>query len=255
MSYLNEFKLDGRAALITGGGSGIGRECALTFAEAGASVFITGRREEKLREVQDLIHRNGGICEYAALDVSTEANCKKMVEQAADILDGLDIVVNSAGVRGSHGDIEEEFSAANLESTMGVDFNSVFFTVKYAYKFCAGGGHGSIINIASLAALRGSGPIVYSAAKGAVKSMGKSLAKRLGSMNIRVNTIYPGLIITEMNEKMTENPEMVEHFKKESPLGLLGDPRDISLCALYLASDASRFVTGQDFVIDGGAMC
>ena len=167
----------------------------------------------------------------------------------------LDIVVNSAGSRGVHGELEKEFLTENLNHTMSVDFNSAFFVIKYAYPECAKQGVGSIINIASLAALSARGPIVYSAAKGAMKSMGKTLAKRLGDKNVRVNTIYPGFILTEMTEGILSQPTLVEKFASESPLHLLGEPKDIGYCALYLASDAARFVTGQDFVIDGGATC
>ncbi len=128
-------------------------------------------------------------------------------------------------------------------------------TIKYAYPECAKNGVGSIINISSLAALRARGPVMYAAAKGAVKSLSKNLAKRLGPMGVRVNTIYPGLIITEMTEGILERPDLKAHYEQESPLGLLGNTEDIAYCALYLASDASRFVTGADFVIDGGATC
>lgn len=255
MAYRDLFCLDGRVALITGGGSGIGKSCAEALAEAGANVVITGRREEKLQAVQGQIESLGGSCAYIACDVGEEANCKKMVEFCVERFGRLDIVVNNAGVRGENGDLEQEFRTQNLEQTMRVDFNSVFYSTKYAYPHLEKNGCGSIINIASLAALRGSGPIVYSAAKGAVKSMSKSLARKLGDKKIRVNTVYPGLVITEMNEGILENPAAVKHFRDESPMGILGAPEDIAACVLYLASDAARFVTGQDFVIDGGAMC
>lgn len=139
--------------------------------------------------------------------------------------------------------------------TMDFDFRSVFMTIKYAYGECVKGGKDSIITIASLAALAARGPIVYSAAKGAVKSLSRSLAKRLGSLGVRVNTIYPGFIVTEMTERIHQMPELEEKEKSESPLHMLGEPEDIAACVLYLASDASRFVTGADFVIDGGAIC
>ena len=254
MSWKEKFDLSGRTALVTGGGSGIGKACALTLAEAGANVVIVGRRENKLEEVRREIAGWGGSCAYLALDVGTEENCRKIVDFCLQKYQSLDILVNNAGVRGENGDLEKEFSAENLEKTMRVDFEGVFYMMKYAYPYLEKSGCGSILNISSLAALRGSGPIVYSAAKGAVKSMSRSLARKLGDRMIRVNTVYPGLVITEMNRGILDHPEMEAHFRKESPMGILGEPEDISLCVLYLASDASRFVTGQDFVIDGGAM-
>ncbi|MCC8101696.1 MAG: SDR family oxidoreductase [Clostridiales bacterium] len=255
MEYQNLFRLDNRTALITGGGSGIGKACAVLLASAGANVVISGRREQKLKEVQAEIRSQGGSCAYYVCDVGEEANCKAMVESCIEHFGRLDIVVNNAGVRGEDKNLEQEFATENLEKTMRVDFDSVFFTTKYAYLYLEKGGSGAIINSASLAALRGSGAITYSAAKGAVRSMGKTLAKKLGSKGIRVNTVYPGLIITEMNEEILNHPEVLKHFQDESPLGLVGAPEDVAGCVLCLASDAARFVTGQDFVIDGGAMC
>lgn len=255
MKFGNVFDLTGRVALITGGGSGIGKGCAKILAEAGASVMVVGRRMNKLEEVKAEVEADGGICACFSADLTNEANCKAMVAACMDRFGRLDILINSAGGKGSHGALEEEFSTENYRETMAVDLDSTFMAIKYAYPECAKNGVGSIINIASLAALRASGPIVYSAAKGAIKSMSRTLGKRLGSEKVRVNTIYPGFIITEMTERIHEFPDMENKYRTESPLGLLGEVEDIGYCALYLASDAARFVTGQDFVIDGGATC
>lgn len=255
MRWSDAFDLTGRCAVVTGGGSGIGKGCAVMLAEAGASVLVAGRRMDKLQEVRQEILAGNGICECFSADLTSEENCKNMVEQALRKFGRLDILINSAGSRGAHGTLEEEFSTENFWDTMNVDFASTFMAVKYAYPECAKNGAGSIINIASLAALRASGPVVYSAAKGAVKSFSKVMAKRLGSDGVRVNTIYPGFIVTEMTEKIHEMPEQEAKMRADSPLGMLGNVRDIAYCALYLASDAARFVTGQDFIIDGGAMC
>ncbi|MBO5568365.1 MAG: SDR family oxidoreductase [Clostridia bacterium] len=252
---MKAFDLTGRVALITGGGSGIGKGCAKVLAEAGASIVIVGRRMNKLEEVKAEIEAAGGICACFSADLTSEGNCKAMVDFCVSTFGRLDILINSAGGRGAHGKLEDEFSTQNYEETMAVDFTSTFMAVKYAYPECAKNGVGSIINIASLAALQARGPIVYSAAKGAVRSFSRTLAKRLGDQKVRVNTIYPGFIITEMTAGVKDRPDMRERFEKESPLGLLGEVEDIGYCALYLASDAARFVTGQDFVIDGGATC
>ncbi|MCH3987731.1 MAG: SDR family oxidoreductase [Lachnospiraceae bacterium] len=249
------FDLTGRTALITGGGSGIGRGCAVILAKAGADVVIVGRRINKLEEVKAEIEAAGGHCACFPADLTKEENCKDMVEFCVNTFGRLDILINSAGSRGAHGDLETEFSTANYEKTIAADLTSTFMAVKYAYPECAKNGVGSIINIASLAALSARGPIVYSAAKGAVRSFSRTLAKRLGDQKIRVNTIYPGFIVTEMTAGVKEQPEIRERFEKESPLGLLGEVEDIGYCALYLASDAARFVTGQDFIVDGGATC
>lgn len=255
MREMRAFDLTGRTALITGGGSGIGKGCAKILADAGANVFVIGRRESKLQEVCEEIRGQGGFCDYFAADLSREENCEAMVQACVKRFGRLDILINSAGSRGAHGTLEEEFSAENLRDVMDVDFNSTFWAIKYAYPECQKNGVGSIINIASLAALSARGPIVYTAAKGAVRSVSKILAKRFGPLGVRVNTIYPGFIVTEMTEKIHEMPEQEKRMRDESPLGLLGEVEDIGYCALYLASDAAKFVTGQDFVIDGGATC
>lgn len=252
---MKAFDLTGCVALITGGGSGIGKGCAKILSDAGAKIVIVGRRMNKLEEVKAEIKAAGGICACFSADLTSEDNCKAMVDFCVSTFGRLDILINSAGGRGAHGKLEDEFSTKNYEETMAVDFTSTFMAIKYAYPECAKNGVGSIINIASLAALQARGPIVYSAAKGAVRSFSRTLAKRLGDQKVRVNTIYPGFIITEMTEGVKDHPDMRERFEKESPLGLLGEVEDIGYCALYLASDAARFVTGQDFVIDGGATC
>ena len=207
----------------------------------------------KLEEVRNAIQAEGGTCACFSADLTSEENCRAMVEACVREFGRLDILINSAGTRGAHGELETEFSEENLRHTMAADFDSTFNAIKYAYPECAKNGVGSIINIASLAALSARGPIVYSAAKGAVRSMSRTLAKRLGPQKIRVNTIYPGFILTEMTEGIKDQPELLEKYKGESPLHLVGEMEDIGWCALYLASDAARFITGQDFVVDGGA--
>lgn len=249
------FSLSGRVAIITGGGSGIGKACALALADAGAIVMVAGRRQQKLEETKAEIEKAGGICGTYAADLTQENNCRGLVAACKEQFGRVDILINSAGSRGTHGSLDVELTEENLRSTMAVDFDSTFFTMKYAYPACAEHGVGSIINITSLAALAARGPVVYSAAKGAVRSFSRCMAKRLGPKGVRVNTIYPGFVITEMTEGVLNDPQQKAHFEAESPLGLIGKADDIAACALYLASDASRFVTGQEFVLDGGATC
>ena len=249
------FDLTGRVALITGGGTGIGKGCALLLAEAGAKVVIVGRRMEKLQEVKAVIETNCGHCECVSADLTVEENCKTAVDAAVRAFGRLDILINSAGGRGVFGTLEEEFASENICHTMDMDFSSTLYCIKYAYPHLQQNKVGSIINISSLAALRASGPIVYSAAKGAIKSVSKTLGQRFGELGVRVNSIYPGFIVTEMTEKIYEHPELVKKYEEDAALGILGNVDDVAFCALYLSSDAARFVTGQDFVIDGGAMC
>lgn len=247
------FDLTGRVAIVTGGGSGIGRACALALTEAGASVLVVGRRREKLEDV--CAAAQTGLCEAFSADLTDEENCRAMVDACKARFGRVDILINSAGGRGASGTLEEELTAENLRGTFAVDFDSTFFAIKYVWPAMAETGGGSIINIASLAALQARGPVVYSAAKGAVRSFSRTMAKRLGPKGIRVNTIYPGFVVTEMTCGVLDDPALQARFQSESPLGLIGEAEDIAGCALYLAGNAARFVTGQDFVIDGGATC
>ena len=181
----NAFDLTGRTALITGGGSGIGKGCAKVLSQAGANIVIVGRRMAKLEEVQAEIQKEGGVCECFSADLTKEENCTAAIEYTIEKFGRLDILINSAGGRGAHGSLEEEFATENILHTMEVDFNSTIYCIKYAYPYCQQNKTGSIINISSLAALRASGPIIYTAAKGAIKSVSKNLGQRFGSIGIR----------------------------------------------------------------------
>ena len=249
------FSLNGRAAIVTGGGSGIGRACALALAGAGASVLVVGRRYAKLAAVCAEVHAAGGNGEAFSADLTDEANCRAMTEACLSHFGRVDILINSAGSLGASGELEAELTTENMRATMSTDFEATFFAVKHAWAACAEHGVGSIINIASLAALQARGPVVYGAAKGAVRSFSRTMAKRLGPHGVRVNTIYPGFVVTEMTQGVLDNPALKARFEAESPLGRIGRAEDIAACALYLAGDAARFVTGQDFVVDGGAIC
>ena len=214
------FDLTGRVALVTGGGSGIGKGCAKTLALAGAKIFIVGRRENKLLAAAEEIHAASGECRYISADLTKEDSCRAAVAACISQYGRLDILINSAGSRGAHGTLKDELTAENLHETMAADFDSTFMMIAQSYEELAKSDNGSIINIASLAALQARGPVVYSAAKGAVKSMSRTLAKRLGPDHVRVNTIYPGFIITEMTEKIHDMPEQEEKMRSPSPTRL-----------------------------------
>ena len=245
--------LSGKAVVITGGGAGIGRETSKLLADAGASVMIMDLSMEKLEAVQKEIESEGGVCHIFKGDVTKEEDARKMADSCMERFGRIDGLVTCAGTQGANNDLEKELSEENIEKIIGVDLLGVIYSIKYAYPEMIKSGGGSIVNISSLAAISARGPIIYSAAKGGVKSFSRNLAKRLGPQNVRVNTVYPGFIVTEMTQQIYEHPDLVERFEKDSPLGMLGNVDDIAYCILYLLSDASRFVTGQDFVIDGGA--
>ncbi len=250
------FDLTGRVALITGASSrGIGYGAAKRLAEAGAKVFLVARREEKLIEKVEEIRKAGGTADYAVADVSVEEDCKNAVNKCLTIFGQLDIMVLSSGISGKHArDISEKFDTENWNNVLNTNLNGIMYMVKYGYKACAREHHGSIITISSMAALKVSGALPYTAAKGALLRMTPYLAKDLGPMGIRVNSVAPGLIDTDMThpEGVDAMKEFHEQTAKKEPLKRCATIEDCANTILYLASDASYCVTGQLIAVDGG---
>ena len=256
---LAQFNMDGRAALITGASSrGIGNASAKILAEAGAKVFLVARREEKLKAAVDEIEAAGGKAGYAVADVSDEAQCKAAVEACVDRFGGLDVMVLASGINGlNERSLEDAFDVENYRRVLSINMDGVYFMMKYGYAECAKGGHGSIVLVNSLAGFHAAGSVAYAGAKGDVRALTQNLAKKLAPMKVRVNAVIPGLIDTDMT-----HPEgMDELFEKyvapaaaKIPLGRLGNIDDIANGVLYLASDASEWVTGHSVLIDGGEL-
>ena len=252
------FDLTGRVALITGASSyGIGSVSAKVLAANGAKVFLTARREDKLAEVAAEIEAAGGEVGYCSCDVSSEEQCKAAVEACVAQFGRLDIMVLSAGISGlpSRGDMNMVFDSDNWRNVQGINLDGVFWMMKYGWEECAKNGVGSIIPVASLAAWTADGSAAYTAAKGAIRSLTHNLGSALAPYKVRVNTIYPGLIDTDMTHDMMAYPQLVEQFKAKIPLGRFGEPEDIAYGILFLASDAASFMTGQHLVMDGGQLC
>ena len=256
---LAQFNMDGRVALITGASSrGIGNGSAKILAEAGAKVFLVARREEKLEAAVAEIEAAGGEAGYAVADVSDEAQCKAAVEACVDKFGGLDVMVLASGISGlNERSLDDAFDVENYRRVLSINMDGVYFMMKYGYAECAKGGHGSIVLVNSLAGFHAAGSVAYAGAKGAVRAWTQNLAKKLAPMKVRVNAVIPGLIDTDMT-----HPEgMDELFEKyvapaaaKIPLGRLGSIDDIANGVLYLASDASEWVTGHSVLIDGGEL-
>ena len=256
---LAQFNMDGRVALVTGASSrGIGNGSAKILAEAGARVFLVARREEKLQAAVAEIEAAGGEAGYAVADVSDEAQCKAAVEACVAKFGGVDVMVLASGISGlNERSLEDAFDTENYRKVLSINMDGVYFMMKYGYAECAKGGHGSIVLVNSLAGFSAAGSVAYAGAKGAVRAWTLNLAKKLAPMHVRVNAVIPGLIDTDMT-----HPEgMDELFEKSGapaaakiPLGRLGNIDDIANGVLYLASDASEWVTGHSILIDGGEL-
>ena len=237
----------------------MGSGTAKILAEAGAKVFILARRESKLLDVQKGITSNGGICEYMVCDTSSEESCKNAVDACVNAFGRLDALVYCAGIEGSstlYSPVEEQFEADNLQNVMSVNFNGIYYMVKYVYPEMVKAGGGSIVDISSVAAIKsGMSSVAYASSKGAMWSMVKTLARMVGSQKIRVNSILPGMVETEMTKDYIKDPAFLEQFIPNIALRDSGKVEDIGNTVLFLVSDASRYITGQDIVGDGGMTC
>ena len=246
-------RLKDKVAIVTGSGEGMGRATAILFAKEGAKVAVTCRTEKKGQAVVDEIKAFGGEAEYFKLDVSKEANCAEVVKAVVDKWGKLDILVNNAGVTGVDKPTHE-LSETELDMVLGTDLKGVFFMTKYAIPHMQKLGKGSIVNFSSIYGLVGARELTaYHAAKGAVTCMTKQDAITYGPDHIRVNSVHPGTIKTQLVQNLIDaDPEYEAKQLKLHPIGYLGEPEDVAYAVLFLASDEARFVTGAEILVDGG---
>jgi len=246
-------RLAGKVAIVTGAGSrgpglGNGKATAMLFAREGARVLCVDLVKERANETLGLIRPEGGEADAFAADVTRADDCRAMVAAAVERWGGLDVLHNNVGIE-SRTDLldttEEEW-----DRTLRVDLTSMFLAIKSAVPALAARGGGSVICVSSVAGMRGVGRTAYAAAKAGVIGLVRSVAGQLGPQGIRVNAIAPGLGWTPMVE--SRGPEAREQRRRASPLGTEGTAWDVAWGAVYLASDESRWVTGQTLVIDAG---
>lgn len=256
MGLCEKLDLSGRVALVTGASSrGIGAGAAEALAGAGAKVFLVARREENLKQKVAAIAEAGGEAAYMACDVSDENQCKAAIDACLEAFGRLDIMVLSAGICGMFSeDVEDFFDTEDWEEVLGINLYGVMHFIKYGYEACSEHGVGSIIPISSMAALKVDGMLAYTATKGALLRMVPYLAKHLGPEGIRVNAIAPGLIDTEMTNPPGFDTTETLHkpAMEKAPLRRCASIEDCADAIVFLASDASRCITGQTIAVDGG---
>ncbi|HEY5725758.1 MAG TPA: SDR family oxidoreductase [Methylomirabilota bacterium] len=249
-------RLKGKVTLITGAGMGMGREASVLFAEEGARVVVADINAKAAAETVDLVKKAGGQAVAVTGDVAVEADVRRMIEEGVGAFGALHVLYNNAGVLWKDKDRGVlETDGAQWDRVMGINLKSVFWVTKHGIPHLRAAGGGSIILVGSVSALAGftRAQDAYTAAKGALISLNKSLAIQFAKDGIRSNVIHPGIVETPLQAPYL-NDELRAEFKTGIPLGRIGQPRDIAFAALFLASDESSFMTGAEMIVDGGFM-
>ncbi|WP_213956903.1 SDR family oxidoreductase [Variovorax sp. dw_954] len=248
-------RLEGKRAIITGAGSGIGRASALRFAQEGAAVLVVGRSQDNTEETVAMVRAAGGRAAACVADAAAEAEVQAMVSSCVAELGGLDVFFANAGTPGTNTPLLEQ-TVDEWNEVWHVNVISAFLAVKYAGRHMTAQRSGSIILTSSAASLRANaGSIQYSASKAAVNSLAQTAANAFTGTGVRVNAILPGLVETKMTRKVFEQARergkegRIGHM---TPMQRAGRPEEIAAMAAFLACDDSSFVTGQSYAVDGG---
>ena len=245
------FDLSKRVALVTGGGRGIGRAMALALARAGAPVAVTARTGAELEEVVQSIQWAGGTALALPIDIAPPAAARQIVDEVAAKLGPIEILVNNAGIQRRAPFVD--FAAADWDELMRTNLDAVFHAAQAVARRMLPRGRGRIINICSVMSELGRPGIVpYTASKGAVKMLTKGMAVDLGPSGITVNGIGPGYFKTELNRKLIDDAAFSGWLVGRTPLRRWGEVEELAGAAVFLASDAARFVNGHILYVDGG---
>lgn len=247
------FNLEGKTAIVTGGGRGLGAQIAEGFAEAGANIVVCSRKLEACQEISDQLKEKGVNSLAIACDVTNPEDVKKVVERTMEEFGAIDILVNNSGASWGASVVDMPLEA--WEKVMAVNVTGTFLMSREVGQHMIRQGSGKIINIASVAGLGGIDPdlmdtIGYNTSKGAVITFTKDLAAKWGQHNINVNALAPGFFPTKMSKVLIENGG--EKLLERTPLNRFGTEEDLKGAALFLASKASDYVTGDVLIVDGG---
>jgi NAD(P)-dependent dehydrogenase (short-subunit alcohol dehydrogenase family) len=247
-------RLENKVALITGASSGIGRETSLLFASEGAKVVAADINDAGGEETIQMIRDAGGEATYVHADVSKAVDCENMVRVAEETYGALHVVFNNAGIMHSQDDDAVSTSEEVWDLTMAINLKGVFLGCKYGIPALRRAGGGSIINTASFVAILGAATpqLAYTASKGGVLAMTRELAIVHARENIRVNALCPGPLHTELLMRFLNTDAKKQRRLVHIPMGRFGFAREMAYAALYLASDESLYVTGTQFMVDGG---
>jgi NAD(P)-dependent dehydrogenase (short-subunit alcohol dehydrogenase family) len=255
MNTLDLFRLDGRTAVVTGGGRGLGRYMAEALSDAGANVVLCSRKVEPLEEVREEIEARGGRAIALECDVTEQESVERVVETAVETFGSVDILVNNSGA--TWGAPPTEMPLDKFDQVIAVNVRGTFLMSQaVGRRMIEHQSGGKIVNISSVAGLVGGNPdymqtVGYNSSKGAIISMTRDLATSWAEHNITVNAIAPGWFPTRMSGGLIE--KFGERMVGDIPLGRFGNPEDLKGVVVFLASPASAYITGQTIVVDGGA--
>jgi len=246
------FDLTGRVAVVTGASRGIGEAIAKAYAQRGARVVVSSRKQEACEGVAKEIVADGGDAVALACHIGDMDALTRLFEEVGERYGQLDVLVNNAATNPYYGHVLDTDLGA-FQKTVDVNIRGYFFASVIGGRMMRSSGGGSIINIASVNAVR-PGPLqaIYSVTKGAVLNMTKAFAKECGPDGIRCNAILPGLIRTKFAGALFADEKQLSHYVGDNPLRRVGEPGDLAGAAVFLASDASSYVTGEFLVVDGG---
>lgn len=245
-------RLNNRIALVTGGGSGIGRSAALAYAREGAKVVVAGRRTMEIEETVRLITMAGGEAFAVPADVSVAEEVRALVAAVIERYGRLDVAFNNAGVEGRFAPITQ-LTEADFDHVLGVNLKGVWLSIKHEVEAMLAQGNGGVIVNTSSFLARGAvaGSSAYSASKGALEAMIRAVALECGPSGIRINNVLPGAIDTPMFGRLGGDDARAP-LEAYTPLGRVGQPADVSDVAVWLSTDEARFITGQSILVDGG---
>jgi 3-oxoacyl-[acyl-carrier protein] reductase len=245
-------RLEGRAAVVTGGGRGIGRAICLAFAKEGADVVLNyASKDQPAQEVVRMIQGMGRKAVAVKGNVAIKADVEKIILAAVENFGKIDILVNNAGV--SKPNMLYKMTEEQWDEVVDIHLKGPFLCIQVASKYMMEKKEGKIINITSSAGLWGTkGQINYSSAKGGIIALTKSAARELASYGITVNVVQPGYVGTEMFDKVKADPKLMEIYTGRILLGRFAEPEEVAPTFVFLASDESNYITGQLFCVDGG---
>ncbi|MBA4391484.1 MAG: 3-oxoacyl-ACP reductase [Syntrophus sp. (in: bacteria)] len=245
-------KLEGKNAVVTGGGRGVGRAISIAFAQEGANVVVNYAGNQKAAdEVVEIIKGMGRKAVAVKGDVGDEADAQKIIEACVENFGSIHILINNAGI--SKPGMLHKLSVATWDEVVNVQMRGPWLCIKAASKYFMQQNYGRIVNVTSVAGMVGTiGQINYAAAKGGVVTLTKSAARELAKYNVTANVISLGIVTTEMTSTLQNDEKLREIYTKRILLGRYADPEDVSPAFVFFASDDSRYITGQVLPVDGG---